>query len=50
MEFLSRFWLIVDMSVGSSVTSKKSPNVYIKLPKNDFTRKINDLDTFRKIA
>ena len=31
----------------TSVTSKKSP---IKLPKNDFTWKFNDFDTFTKIA
>ena len=29
---------------------KKSPNVYKKLPKNDFTRKMKDFDTFTKIA
>ena len=29
---------------------KKSPNVYKKLPKNDFTRKMNDFDNFTKIA
>ena len=27
---------------------KKSPNVYKKLPKNDFTRKMIDFDTFTK--
>ena len=31
-----------------SVTSKKSPNVYKKWPKTDFTRKIKDFDTFNK--
>ena len=33
----------------TSVTGKKSPNVF-KLPKNDFTRKIKDFDTFTKIV
>ena len=28
-----------------SVTSKKSPNVYKKWPKTDFTRKMKDFDT-----
>ena len=36
--------------VDSSVTSQKSPNVYKKLPKNDFSRKNKDFDTFTKIA
>ena len=27
---------------------KKSPNVYKKLPKNDFIRKMTDFDTFTK--
>ena len=30
----------------ASVTSKKLPNVYKRCPKNDFTRKIKDFDTF----
>ena len=34
----------------SSVTRKKSPNVYKKLPKNDLTGKMIDFDTFTKIA
>ena len=29
---------------------KKSPNVYKSCPKNDFTRKVIDLETFTKIA
>ena len=33
-----------------SVTRKKSPNVYKSCPKNDFTRKMIDFDTFTKIA
>ena len=28
---------------------KKSPNVYKKLPKKDFTRKMIDFDTFTKL-
>ena len=35
---------------GDSVTWKISPNVYKKLPKNDFTRNMIDFDTFTKIA
>ena len=38
------------MSDGSSVTGKKSPNVYKKLPKIDFTRKMIVFNTFTKIA
>ena len=38
------------MNIGNSVTGKKSPNVYKKLPKNDFTRKMIDFNTFTKIA
>ena len=34
----------------SSVTRKQSPNVYKSCPKNAFTRKIIDFDTFTKIA
>ena len=34
---------------SSSVTSKKSPNVYKNCPKNDFTSKIKDFDTFTKL-
>ena len=30
------------------VTRKKSPNVYRKLPKNDFAWKMKDIDTFTK--
>ena len=30
-----------------SVTRKKSPNVYRKLPKNDFTRKMIDFDIYK---
>ena len=33
-----------------SVTRKKSPNFCNKLPKNEFTRKMIDFDTFTKIA
>ena len=33
----------------TSVTSKKSPNVY-KIAQNDFTLKIKDFETFSKIA
>ena len=29
---------------------KKSPNVYKKLPKNDFNRKMKDFNNFTKIA
>ena len=36
-------------SNGTSVTRKKSPNVYKKLPKNDFTRKMIDFDTFTNL-
>ena len=32
----------------TSVTSKKSPNVYKKWPNNDFTRKMKDFDTLTK--
>ena len=35
---------------GCSVTSKKSPNVYKKLPKNDFTRKMKVFEASTKIA
>ena len=38
------------MTHPSSVTSKKSPNVYKSCPKNDFTRKMKDFDNFTKIA
>ena len=34
---------------GGSVTSKKSPNVYKKWPKNDFTRKLKDFDSCIKL-
>ena len=41
------------LSLGSclacSVTRKKSPNVYKKLPKNDFTRKMIDFNTLQKL-
>ena len=37
-------------SICTSVTSKKSPNVYKSCPKNDFTRKMIDFDTFTKMA
>ena len=37
-------------SVPCSVTSKKSPNVYQSEPKNDFTRKMKDFDTFEKMS
>ena len=37
------------MYVGNSVTSKKLPNVYKKLPKNDFTNKMEDFDNFKKL-
>ena len=30
------------------MTTKKSPNVYKKWPKTDFTRKMKDFDTFNK--
>ena len=33
----------------SSVTSKKSPIVYKKWPKTDFTRKMKDFDNFKKL-
>ena len=36
--------------VFSSVTIKKLANVYKSCPKNDFTRKINNFDTFTQIA
>ena len=36
--------------VMNSVTSKKSPNVYKKLPKNDFTTKMKVFEGFIKIA
>ena len=36
--------------ISSSVTSKKSPNVYKKLPKDDFTSKMKDFDNFTKIV
>ena len=36
--------------VMNSVTSKKSPNVYKKLPKNDFPRKMKVFEAFTKIA
>ena len=35
---------------GDQCDQKKLPNVYKKLPKNDFIRKIKDFDTFTKIA
>ena len=31
------------------MTRKKSPNVYKKLPKNDFTRKMIDFNTLQKL-
>ena len=31
------------------MTRKKLPNVYKKLPKNEFTRKMIDFDTFTKL-
>ena len=31
------------------MTSKKLPNVYKKLPKNDFTNKMEDFDNFKKL-
>ena len=34
---------------SNSVTRKKSLNVYKKLPKNDFTRKMIDFDSFTKL-
>ena len=34
---------------GSSVTRKKSPNVYKKLAKNDFTRKMIDFNTLQNL-
>ena len=36
--------------VMNSVTSKKSPNVYKKFPKNDFTTKMKVFEGFTKIA
>ena len=33
-----------------SVTSKISPNIFKSCPKNDFTTKIKDFDTFTKIV
>ena len=38
-----------DPRLASSVTRKKAPNVYSKLPKNDFTRKVIDFGTFTKL-
>ena len=38
------------VGLAGSVTRKKLPNVYKKLPKNEFTRKMIDFDTFTKIA
>ena len=35
---------------AASVTRKKSPNVYKKLPKNDLAWKMKAIDTFTKIA
>ena len=37
------------LRVGISVT-RKNRQMSIKLPKNDFTRKMIDFDTFSKIA
>ena len=37
------------MALTSSETRKKSPNVYKKLPKNDFTRKMKDFNTLQKL-
>ena len=36
-------------SIAISVTRKKSPNVYRKLPKSDFTRKMTDLTPLQKL-
>ena len=36
--------------VAQQCDQKKSPNVYKKLPKNDFTRKMKDFYTFTKFA
>ena len=35
--------------VSTSVTSKKSPNVYKSCPKKDFASKMKDFDKFTKI-
>ena len=37
------------LDVSFSVTRKKSPNVYKKLSKNDFTRKMIDFNTLQKL-
>ena len=39
------YWVVAD----SSVTRKKSPNIYKKLPKNDFTRKMIDFNTLQNL-
>ena len=39
----------MEMRQGGSVTRKKQ-NMSKKLPKNDFTRIMNEYDTFTKIA
>ena len=36
--------------IECSVTRLKLPNVFKKMPKNDFNRKMTDFDTFAKIA
>ena len=38
-----------NLALTSSETRKKSPNVYKKLPKNDFTRKMIDFNTLQKL-
>ena len=43
IKYFSAFYL------PTSVTRKKSPNVYKKLPKNDFTRKMIDFNTLQKL-
>ena len=47
--FLKKVWPFLT-SLPTSMTSNKWPYVYKNLPKNDFTRKITDFDTFTKIA
>ena len=41
--------MLAMMQLSSSVTSKKQPNVYKKLAKNDFTRKMIAFDTYKKL-
>ena len=53
MEFLLTFWPKfsdpVRLVTLSSVTRKKSPNVYKSCTKNDFSRKMIDFDTCTKL-